>query len=93
MISDFDTQAHFAMEKGKRDSDRIVEDCFAGLISLLHDQWVQVDGKLYQIKVVSKPNSEKIMFDIRNLPGFDHIEFVTKKTGWGRALNQPGDGK
>lgn len=85
-MDDFETQAHFGMEKGRRDSDRLMEDCFVGLISLLHDQFVQVDGKQYQMKVISKPDSDKIMFDIRDLPGFDHVEFVIKKTGWGRGI-------
>lgn len=86
MDKETEAQVHFQMESGKRQSDRMVEDCFVGLVSLLHDQYVQVDGKPYQMKVVSKPDSDKILFDIRDLPGFDHIEFVIKKTGWGRGI-------
>lgn len=87
-LIDEETKAeiHFQTESGRRQSDRLVEDCFVGLISLLHDQFVQIDGKQYQMKVISKPDDDKIMFDIRDLPGFDHIEFVIKKTGWGRGI-------
>lgn len=92
-MDDFETQAHFAMQKFRRDSDRMVEDCFVGLIALLHKAWVQIDGKQYQVEVISKPDSQKIMFDVRDLPGFDHIEFCIEKTGWGRMMNHSNDGQ
>jgi hypothetical protein len=91
-MNDFETQAHFAMEKGKRDSDRLVQDCLDGLARLLHEQLVGVDDKLYRMKVIGK-NGGKIMLDINGLPGFDHIEFTVEKTGWGRDLTEPTDGK
>lgn len=83
MPSDFDTEVHFTLEKGKRDSDRMVQDCLDGLTLLLHDQYVQVQGKGYRVAIVASKNG-RIMFDIRDLPGFDHIEFCIEKTGWGR---------
>lgn len=81
-------QAYFALEKGKRDSDRLVEDCLAGLALLLNDTFVQVNGRMYPIKVIGREG--RIMLDIKNLPGFDHIEFTIEKTGWGTVLNEPG---
>lgn len=84
MSDDTNLQVHFTVEKGRRDSDRIVQDCLDGLVPLLHHKFVQVDGKLYQMVVVAQEG--KIMFDIRDLPGFDHVEFVIKKTGWGLKI-------
>jgi hypothetical protein len=83
-------QIHFAMQKGKRDSDRLVEECYIGLAGLLHGTYVQIDGNGYLIKVLA--HEGKVMFDIKNLPGFDHVEFVITKTGWGKQLNEPTDG-
>lgn len=84
-------QADFALRKGKRDSDRLVDDCLVGLAALLQGTFVQVDGKEYPIKVIGQ--ERRLMFDIEGLPGFDHVEFTIEKTGWGMQLNRPGDGK
>lgn len=86
MDKELETQAHFLIESGNRKSERLVEDCFTGLCRLLHKQWVQVDGKMHQIKVIG--SGTRITFDIMDLPGFDHVEFTVTKTGWGHAVNQ-----
>lgn len=79
-------QGKLAIEKGRRDSERLMQDCFDGLSLLLHDQHVQVNGKGYPIKVIN--HNGKLMFDIRDLLGFDHVEFTVEQTGWGRLVNQ-----
>lgn len=83
---DKETEAtlHFHTASGEQQSNRLVADCLVGLIALLHDKYVQVDGKQYKMKVLS--HDEKVIFDIQKLPGFEHIEFVIKKTGWGRGV-------
>lgn len=83
-MNENDAQIHFQMESGKRQSDRMVEDCFAGIALLLTGRHVQVDGKAYPIKLLK--TDDKLMFDIVGLPGFDHVEFCVEKTGWGREV-------
>lgn len=84
MDKETETQLHFLTSSGERQSDRLVADCLVGLASFLHGHYVQVDGKRYKMKVLT--HDEKVMFDIEGLPGFDHIEFVITKTGWGRGV-------
>lgn len=84
MDKETETQIHFQMESGKNQSDRLVHECLIGLAGLLHNQYVQVDGKQYKIEVIKQVGS--VMFDIKDLPGFDHIEFNIEKTGWGRGV-------
>jgi hypothetical protein len=83
-MNEDEARIHFQMESGQRQSDRLVQDCLDGLTMLLHKQYVQVNGKGYPVKVVAADG--RIMFDIRGLPGFDHIEFIIEKTGWGRGV-------
>lgn len=82
-----DARAHFEMSSGQRQSDLLVQDCLDGLTALLHGQYLQVQGKLYRVKILSTQEN-KILFDIKDLPGFDHIEFCITKTGWGRGVCQ-----
>lgn len=83
-MDDTEATLHFQADSGERQSDRLVADCLVGISGLLHGHYVQVDGKQYKIKVLT--HEEKVMFDIQGLPGFDHIEFVVEKTGWGRGV-------
>jgi hypothetical protein len=83
-MDDLETQAMFGIRKGQRESDRLVQDCLDGLTLLLHDKYVQINGKGYPVKVIA--GEGRIMFDIRNLPSFDHVEFTLEKTGWGRGV-------
>lgn len=84
MDKETEAQVHFQMESGKRQSDRLVGECFVSLSGLLHGTYVQIDGKQYKIKVLT--HKGKLMFDIMDLPGFDHVEFCIEKTGWGRNV-------
>lgn len=94
MPSDFEAQAHFAMEKGKRDSDRMAEECFSKIASLLTGQNVTIAGRKGRLVGIGGKTGEYLMFDIRFETGSpDHIEFTIRKTGWGGALNQIEVGK
>lgn len=85
-ITDKETEAtlHFHTESGRNQSNRLMQECFVGLSGLLHGTYMQIDGKQYKIKVLT--HEGKLMFDIMDLPGFDHVEFVIEKTGWGRGV-------
>lgn len=89
MPSDFETQAHFATQKGKRDSDRLAEECFSKIASLLTGHDVTIAGREGRLVVLGGKTGEHLMFDVRFETGSpDHIEFTVRKTGWGGALNE-----
>lgn len=94
MASDFEIQSHFALEKGRRDSDRMVEECFSKIGQLLTGQNVEVAGRKGRLVVFGGKIGEHLMFDIRFETGSpDHIEFTIRKTGWGGAINDIEGGK
>lgn len=91
MMDDFETQTHFAAEKGKRDTDRLVTECLTALAALLDGKTVTIGGKECSVVTLKSHLKGKpyLMFDIRgDISGYDHIEFTAKKTGWGGMLNQ-----
>lgn len=88
IMNEFETQSHFAMEKGKRDSDRLVEECFSSVASLLTGHDVTIAGRKGRLVVLGGKTGEYLMVDIRFETGSpDHIEFTVRKTGWGGALS------
>lgn len=93
-MNDFESQSHFAMGKGRLDSDRLVEECFSRISSLLTGRDVTIAGRKGRLAVFGGKNGEYLMFDIRFETGSpDHIEFTVRKTGWGGALNDSNDEK
>lgn len=84
MDKETEVQLHFLTSTGERQAERLIEDCYVGLTNLLHEKYVQIDGKQYKMRVLT--HEGKVMFDIENMPGFDHVEFCIKNTGWGRGV-------
>ncbi len=80
-------QITFANKKGINDSDRIAAECLKEIAKLLNDKQVKINGKLCNVKVISKEPKIKLMFDILEpCESLDYIEFNIEKTGWGMNL-------
>lgn len=85
---DAKVQANFALAKGKRDSDRLVEECLKAIQRLLEDKKVIINGRECHIRHFSGPKQKDdgtwfYGFDIKK-PGenLSHIEFSVTKIGW-----------
>lgn len=83
-------QVHFAIEHGKRTTDRMVQGLLEAISRKL-SEGIEYDGRKLQIKQlgsIMKTNCEvRLLFDVQNHDDtFDHIEFKVTKTGWGRSL-------
>ena len=83
-MDDFETQSHFAITKGRVESDRVTRECLKALQKLMDGKHVRVCGKKAKIRIVGDVKDNKFMLDIVGLNDFDHIEFTVTKTGWGR---------
>lgn len=88
MNKDLEIQANFAIEKGKRETDRLISDCLKEIRCALEGKEISLRGRLCKLKALSKDdNFEKLVFDVLNPSDtYDHIEFTIKKTGWGRMM-------
>jgi len=88
-MNEEEARIHFELESGKNQSDRMVYAVLGALAKHL-DNHIIVDGNMYDIRVLGAPTERNgeisLMFDVKDLPGFDHIEFTIKKTGWGRNV-------
>lgn len=95
MDKDLEATANFAIQKGKRDSDRLVEECLKAIARKLNGQRIRVNGRECVIKQLGdiKERNEhglSLMFDVKKPGnGLAHIEFSVRKTGWEMNLMEP----
>lgn len=83
----------FLLKHGDNTTQRIAPD----ILEALHEhlsKGILYKGKIYQVKKLGEIDLDsdgycRLLFDIKDIEGFDHIEFSIRKTGWGRALEQP----
>jgi len=80
-IIDTTNQADFIIKKSNREIELFRKILFDKLCKKLDG--MDIEG--ITVSVLSM-DSDKILFDMRGVEGFDHIEFKITQTGWGRSV-------
>ncbi len=77
MSVDQTLEVNLIFNKAKNEIARIRENLFVTIGGILTSN--------PNIKILSIDN-EKILFDVFNIDGFDHVEFKITQTGWGKKI-------
>jgi hypothetical protein len=91
-MSDMPPEAIFALKHGSNTTDRITPDLLKAIMETLANHGVVYNGDVRYciplgVGVDTDPDGEwRLLFDIKGVDGFDHIEFKVTKTGWGKNV-------
>lgn len=83
-MSELPPETRFLIKHGTNISDRVVNDLYNAIAEFLNGKEIPFIGQSIKLKVlgdVSRTDREYLIFDVRDIDGFDHIEFTIKKTG------------
>lgn len=70
---------HFIMKNGDNTSGRIAGDVIKAVVETLVKNGVEIDGVVHRVAPFSECG-----FDVKDVRGFNLIEFKITKTGWER---------
>lgn len=77
----------FVMKHGRNTSDRLVPELLKAIGEKL-SEGIILNGQLLKVEPLCEPTERdgqySLLFDVKEIAGFDHIEFKITKTGWGR---------
>ncbi len=78
-------EAQMHIEKAQREAARVSKELFRRLADYLDGKEISRDIKVSVLCV----RENNILFDLRGVDGFDHIEFKIEQTGFGRWIADP----
>ena len=75
------------MSHGENTSDRLVPELLKAIGKKL-SEGIVLNGQTFLVKPLCEPTERdgqyNLLFDVKDIAGFDHIEFKITKTGWGK---------
>lgn len=92
MTDNIEQPIEILVSHAQRTSDRVTNEILLAISECIRGKELHLNGQTLTLKPLGETgvgvrNGElSLLFDVKHVEGFDHIEFKIVKTGWGKSV-------